>query len=136
MHICTLQQPPMGELEPLLIPSQHWDTISMDFIVELPEAHGYNAVMNVVDLMSKQAHFIPTTTTIMALGVAQLYMAHMWKLHGLPGQIVSHWGPQFIADLTPELYWLLGIKLVATTAYHPQGDGKTERVNQELEQYL
>ena len=45
-------------------------------------------------------------------------------------------GPQFVADLTRELHWLLGIKLAATTAYHPQGDGQTERVNQELEQYL
>ena len=74
----------MGELEPLPIPGQHWDTISVDFIVELPEAHGYNAVMNVVDSVSKQAHFILTTTMIMALGAAQLYMAHVWKLHSLP----------------------------------------------------
>ena len=108
----------------------------MDFIVELPEAHGYKAVMNVVDSVSKQAHFIPTTTTITALGAARLYMAHVWKLHGLPRQVISYRGPQFIADLTQELYQLLGIKLAATTAYHPQGDSQTERVNQELEQYL
>ena len=82
----------MGELEPLLIPSQCWDTISMDLIVELPEAHGYDVVMNVVDSVSKRANFIPTTTTIMALGVARLYMAHMWKLHSLPRQVVSERG--------------------------------------------
>ena len=126
----------MGELKPLLIPGQCWDTISVDFIVELPEAHGYDAVMNVVDLVSKQAHFILTTTTITALGVAQLYMAYVWKLHGLPRQVVLDWGPQFIADMTWELYQLLGIKLAVTTAYHPQGDDQMERVNQELEQYL
>ena len=126
----------MGELEPLPIPGQCWDTISVDFIVELPEAHGYDAVMNVVDSVSKRAHFIPTTTTITALGAAWLYMAHVWKLHGLPRQVISDRGPQFIADLTQELYQLLGIKLAATTAYHPQGDGQMERVNQELEQYL
>ena len=108
----------------------------MDFFMELPEANKYNAVMNVVDSVSKQAHFIPTTTTITALRAAQLYVAHVWKLHGLLRQVVSDWGPQFIEDLTQELYWLLRIKLVATTAYHPQGDGQTERVNQELEQYL
>ena len=126
----------MGELEPLPIPGQCWDTISMDFIVELLGAHGYDAVMNVVDSVSKRAHFILTTTMIIALGEAQLYMAHMWKLHGLPRQIVSDQGPQFIADLTQELYWLLRIKLAVTTAYHPQGDSQMERVNQELEQYL
>ena len=126
----------MGELEPLPIPGQRWDTISVDFIVELPEAHGYDEVMNVVDSVSKRAHFILTTTTITALGAAWLYMAHVWKLNGLLRQVVLDQGPQFVADLTQELHWLLGIKLAATTAYHPQGDGQTERVNQELEQYL
>ena len=90
------QQPLVGELEPLPIPGQCWDTISMDFIVELPEAHGYDAIMNVVDSVSKRAHFIPTTTTIMALGAAQLYMTHVWELHGLPRLVVSDWGPQFM----------------------------------------
>jgi len=73
----------MGELEPLLIPEQRWDTIGGVFIVELPEAHGYDAVMNVVDLESKQSHFLPTNTTVTALGAAQLYLTHIWKLHGL-----------------------------------------------------
>jgi len=58
------------------------------------------------------------------------------KHHGLPQRVVSDRGPQFVAEFTRELYRLLGIKLAATTAYHPQGDGQTEWVNQELEQYL
>src|SRR3979490_786595 len=130
------RQPPMGELEPLPIPESRWDTISMDFIVELPEAHGHDAVMNVVDSVSKRAHFLPTNTTITALGAARLYLAHVWKLHGLPKQVVSNRGPQFISEFTRELYRLLGIQLVAMMAYHPQGDGQTKHVNQELEQYL
>src|SRR3979490_3501363 len=128
--------PPMGELEPLPIPDSRWDTISVDFIVELPEAHGHNVVMNIVDSVSKRAHFLPMNTTITALGAARLYLAHVWKLHGLLKQVVSDRGPQFISEFTRELYRLLGIKLAATTAYHPQADGQTERVNQELEQYL
>ena len=92
--------------------------------------------MNVVDSMSKMSHFIPTHTTITALGAAHLFLTHVWKLHGLPRQVVSDWGLQFIGEFTRELYWLLRVKLAATTAYHPQGDRQTERVNQELEQYL
>ena len=76
----------------------------MDFIVELPEAHGNDVVMNVVDSVSKRAHFLPTNTTITALGVARLYLTHVWKLHGLPKQVVSDRGPQFISEFTRELY--------------------------------
>jgi hypothetical protein len=92
--------------------------------------------MNVVDTLSKRAHFLPTHTTLTAEGAAQLYLTHVWKLHGLPQKIVSDRGPQFIANFTKELYRLLGIKLALSTAYHPQTDGQTERVNQELEQFL
>ena len=130
------RHPPVGELVPLPIPEFRWDTISVDFIVELPESHGYDVVMNVVDSVSKVSHFIPTHTTITALGAAHLFLAHVWKHHRLLKQVVLDQGPQFVAELTWELYRLLGIKLAATTAYHPQGDGQTERVNQELEQYL
>src|SRR3979490_654614 len=92
--------------------------------------------MNIVDSVSKRAHFLPTNTTITALGAARLYLTHVWKLPGLPKQVVSNRGPQFGSEFTRELYRLLGIKLAATTAYHPQADGQTEHVNQELEQYL
>ena len=108
----------------------------MDFFVELPDSHGYDAVMNVVDSVGKQAHFIPTNTTITALGAARLFLNNVWKLHGLPCSIVSDRGLQFVVEFTRELYRLLGIMLSMTTAYHPQADGQTECINQELEQYL
>lgn len=92
--------------------------------------------MNVVDSVGKRAHFLLTTTTIMAFGAARLYLQHIWKLHGLPREFVSDRSPQFVAQFTRELYQLLGIRVSATMAYHPQADGQTERVNQELEQYL
>ena len=66
--------PPIGELHPLPVPNARWDTISVDFIVELPDAHGYAAVMNVVDSVSKRAHFIPTHTMITAAGAARLFL--------------------------------------------------------------
>ena len=127
---------PTGDLHPLPVPNARWDVISVDFIVELPEAHGYDAIMVVVDSVSKISHFIETNTTITALGAARLFLKHVWKLHGLPTTVISDRGPQFVAEFTKELSRLLGIKLATSTAYHPQSDGQTERVNQELEQYL
>ena len=130
------RHPPVGELHPLPIPDNPWDTVSVDFIVELPDLEGHNVVMVVVDSVTKRAHFIPTFTTITAAGMAHLFIQHVWKHHGLPRKVVSNHGPQFMAEFTQELYQRLRIKLAATTAYHPQGDRQTERVNQELEQYL
>jgi transposase InsO family protein len=92
--------------------------------------------MVVVDSVTKRAHFMDTITTLSTAGAARLYVQHVWKHHGLPNKAVSDQGPQFVAEFMRELYRLLGIKLAATTAYHPQGDGQTERVNQELEQFL
>ena len=82
----------------------------------------YDAIMNIVDSVSKVSHFILTHMTITSLGMACLFPAHVWKLHGLLKQIVSDQGLQFIVELMQELYHLLGIKLAATTAYHLQGD--------------
>src|ERR1700675_851319 len=127
---------PFGELHPSATPTNRWDTISVDFIVELPDSHGYDAVMNVVDSLGKRAHFIPTTSDITAEGAATLFLREVWKHHGLPTSVISDRGPQFIAKFTRELYHLLGIKLSTSMAYHPQSDGQTERVNQEMELYL
>lgn len=127
---------PTGELHPLETPEERWDKISVDFVVELPEAHGYDAIMNVVDSVGKRAHFLPTHTTVTAVGAANLYFRDIWKHHGLPRSVVSDRGPQFVAEFTRELYRLLGITLATSTAYHPQTDGQTERSNQELEQYI
>ena len=127
---------PVGELQPLPIPEDRWNTISVDFISELPESGGYDSIMVVVDSVGKRAHFIETVTTVTAAGAANMYLRNVWKLHGLPRKVVSDRGPQFVAEFMRELYRLLGIELASSTAYHPQTDGQTERVNQELEQYL
>jgi len=108
----------------------------VDFVVELPFSSGHNAVMTVVDSVSKRAHFIPTHTTVTAEGAARLFLYQVWKLHGLLKCVILDRRPQFIAHFTSELYRLPGIKLASSTAWHPQTNGQTERVNQELDQYL
>ena len=136
MRTKAIRQPPTGELHPLPIPDEPWDTISVDFIVELPQSEGKDSVMVVVDSVTKRGHFVDTVTTISAAGSARLYVQHVWKHHGIPRRVISDRGPQFVAEFMKELYRLLGVKIAATTAYHPQGDGQTKCVNQELEQYL
>ena len=81
-------------------------------------------------------YFIATTEKTSAEGLAKLFQDHVWKLHGLPESIISDRGVQFAAGMMKELNNLLGIQTKLSTAYHPQTDGQTERVNQELEQYL
>ena len=123
---------PVGELQPLSIPDARWDTLSVNFVVELLESSEHDAVMTVVDAVSKRVHFIPMHTTVTAEGAARLFLHYVWKLHGLPKRVVSDRGPQFVALFTKELYRLLGIRLSSSTAWHPQTDRQTEHVNQEL----
>ena len=113
-----------------------WDVISVDFISELLEVNGKDCIMVVINSIIKQSHFIDTITTISTVSSTRLYVKHVRKHHGLLGKMLSDWGLQFVAEFMRELYCFLRIKLAATTAYHPQGDGQTEQVNQELEQYL
>ena len=99
-------------------------------------AQGYNAILVVVDRFTKMAHFVPTTKRTSVEGLAQLFRDNVWKLHGLPDSIISDREPQFVAGIMKELNQMLGIDTKLLTAFHSQTDGQTERMNQELEQYL
>jgi len=109
---------------------------SVDFIVKLLLSSGHDAVMTVMDSVSKQTYFILTHMMVTVEGAARLFLHQVWKLYGLLKYVISDRGPQFIARFTRELYHLLGIKLASSTAWHPQTNRQTERVNQKLDQYL
>ena len=83
---------------PNCIPYRRWQIISVDLITELPQSHGYDSMLVAVDCLSKQAHFIATTSDITSLGVAQLFRDGVWKLHGLPEEVISDRGPQFVSN--------------------------------------
>jgi hypothetical protein len=108
----------------------------MDFIVGLPESSGFNSILVVVDRLTKMAYFIPTTDTVDSEGTAALYRDWVFRLHGLPLNLVSNRGSTFTSDFTCSLCRLTGITQNLSTAFHPQTDGQTERVNAILEQYL
>src|SRR6266404_5521891 len=105
-------------------------------IRELLDSKGYNAVLMVVDHLSKQIHAIPTVTSLDSARVAWLFLEHIWHHHGLPEEVISDRGSAFISNFSHELAALLGVKLTPSTSYHPQTDGQMEHVNQEIEAYL
>jgi len=131
-----IHQKPVGLLQPLPIPDLPWQSISYDDIPALPPSKGFNCITNVVDRNTGYAHFIRTTTNTNAAKKADEFLDHVWKLHGLPLHTVSDRGSVFNSQLMRAIYKRLGIKPSFSTAYHPQTDGKTERINQSIEQYL
>ena len=104
-----------------------------DFITKLPLAQGYDSILVVVDRLTKIVYFILTIEKTLAEGLARLFKDNVWKLYGLPESIISDRGPQFATGLIKELNKMLRIKSKLSMAFHPQTDGQTERVNQELE---
>ena len=81
-------------------------------------------------------YFVATRERMSAEGLARLFRDNIWKLHRLSESIVSDRGLHFVAEITKELDRILEIKMRLSKSYHPQTDGQTERMNQELEQYL
>jgi transposase InsO family protein len=108
----------------------------MDFITHLEPSQEYDAILVVACRLTKMRHIIPCKGTCDAEEVARLYVKHVWKLHGLPTTVVSDRGPQFVALFWKHLTRRLRIKTLLSTAYHPETDGQTERLNAILEQYL
>ncbi len=123
-------------LQPNDIPANIWQTITMDFITDLPQSKGYDSLLVTVDRFSKAVILAPCNKTITALETTELILNNVWRRVGLPRQIISDRGPQFAAKVTQELWKKLNVRPSLSTAFHPQTDGETERVNQEIEQYL
>jgi hypothetical protein len=126
-----------GPLQSLSIPTWKWEDISMYFIMGLPRtAKGFDSIWVIIDRLTKIAHFLPVKTDHPVAVYAQLYIACILNLHGVPKTIVSDQGPQFVSKFWSELHKSLGTKLLHSSAYHPQTSGQTERVNQILEAML
>jgi hypothetical protein len=124
-------------LQSLPIPTWKWEDISMDFIMGLPRtAKGFDSIWVIIDRFTKIAHFLPVKVKYLVIAYAELYIACILSLHGIPKTIESDRGPQFISKFWEELHKSLGTKLLHSSAYHHQTSGQTERVNQILEDML
>ncbi|GJP84926.1 hypothetical protein CLOP_g14969, partial [Closterium sp. NIES-67] len=126
-----------GLLQPLPVPEEPWQVVSLDCITELPTTtSGHDAILVVIDKFSKMGHFIPTHTTPRTEETTQLIVRYIISQRGIPTTLISDRDPKFTNKFWKELMSLLGTKLAMSSAYHPQTGGQTERLNQIVEQLL
>ena len=133
---------PYGLLQPLGVPDKPWQSVAMDFIVKLPEStdpvtgEGYDSILVVVDRFTKFGRFIPFRETFTAQQLAYVFVKHIVASHGTPAELITDRDKLFTSKFWDSLMECLGVKHKLSTAFHPQTDGQTERLNQVLEQYL
>jgi hypothetical protein len=108
----------------------------MDFVEGLPKSHGKDVTLVVVDRLTKYAHFLPLAHPYTVQKIAHIFIDNILKLHGPPTVIITDRDRIFLSKLWTEIFSAMKISLQFSTAYHPESDGQTERVNQCMEQYL
>ena len=123
---------PAGLLRPLPIPHRPWSHVAVDFVTGLPPSDGNTVILTLVDRFSKSVHFIPLLKLPSALETANLLVLHLFRLHGIPQDIVSDRGPQFASQVWKAFCRALGASASLSSGYHPQTNGQTERANQDL----
>lgn len=123
-------------LQPQAASEKPWKNVGIDLITQLPSSRGFESIAVIVDHYSDQVHLVPTHNNLTAEGTQDIYYKDIFRLHGIPKKIFSDRGPQFAARVMRALYKHLGIESGITTAYHPKGNGKVERKNQEVKTFL
>src|SRR4051812_26347426 len=128
---------PAGKLQSLEIPVWKWDHITMDFVTALPKtATGHDSIWDIVDRLTKVAHFFPVRSTFKVEQYSRIYMRGIVRVHGVPLSIVSDRDPKFTSGFWNSLQSALRTKIRLSTAYHPQTDGQSERTIQTLADML
>ena len=119
------------------LPHAPWQSIAMDFIKDLPRSNNCTELWVVSDRCSKMAHFIPLEADKKnSEDLARIFAQEIWRLDGLPQDIMSDRDSRFASNTWKDFLPVTGIRPRISTAFHPQTDGQTERVNQVIEAYL
>lgn len=117
------------------IPTIPWIYINLDFAEGFPKSQGFEAILVVVERLTKYVHFVLVSHPYIVAKIAFLYMQHIFKLHVMPISMVSDRDATFNSLFWTELFRLQGTTLAMSTTYHHQSDGQTKVVNRRLEQY-
>ena len=126
-----------GLLQPMPVPARRWDTVTMDLITGLPKSEaGRDAIVVFVDKLSKMVKLVACNEGDGALELASYFVNTVFKSHGMPRVLVSDRDPRFTSNLYKEICKLLKVKQAMSSAYHPETDGQTERVNRVVEEIL
>ena len=122
-----------GTLHSLPIPDAPWESVSLDFVTALPKTEGgYDTCCVMVDRLTKMVHLVPTRGLPDSPTTARIFFDNVVRLHGVPRTVISDRGPQFTSKFWDSLCTLIGMRSNLSTAYHPQTDGQTERINRVL----
>ena len=108
----------------------------MDFMGPFPECMGYDYLLVVICRLTSLVHLIPTNTSAKATDITWLFLKDIVRIHGLPETIVSNQDPKFMSKFWCKLHHLMGVKLLMSTAYHPQTDAMGERAIRGVSQVL
>jgi len=127
----------MDDSKNLTIPSQRWEEVSMDYIIGLPKSEGKIIIMEVVNRLTNNAHFLSLSHPFKASTIATTFMDTLKKIQGIPQIIVSSRDPIFKGNFWTKLFSCLGTQLAHISSYHPhQSNEKNEIVNKCLEGYF
>ena len=129
------QQKP-GELHLLEIPQRLWQEISIDIIGPLSKSNGMDIIVVIVDRFTKTIWLKAVTMNVSLKRIAKIYRDKIWKLYRIPRKILSDRSSQFTSKFIKEFTKALGTTRQLSTAYHPQMNGQTERINQEVGMFL
>ena len=133
---------PYGLLQPLPVAERPWSSVTMDFITKLPPSKDtttgleYDSILTMVDRLTKWTYFLPYRETWNAEQLADVIYRNVTSVHGWPVEWITDRDTKFASRFWQALMTRLGTKSKLSTAYHPQTDGQTERLNQIVEQYL
>ncbi|KAL0176816.1 hypothetical protein M9458_029146, partial [Cirrhinus mrigala] len=132
----TSKQLPAGLLQPLPIPRRPWSHIALYFITDLPPSNGYTTILTVIDRFSKSCRLIPLPKLPSALKTAETLCEYVFRFYGLPDDIVSDRGPQFTFCVWAAFFRSLNVNISLSSGYHPESNGQTECLNQEIIRFL